>query len=871
MAPRYDELAVTALHLDPAAPMLRDYYLLRFPGKWKEPLRRLAQARRKGAVASIPIDSLNQAVAALIPDSVVTMAYASQGNDDQDWLLAYRNIDPRAVFTLVAAWVRAQSGSPEQVAAALAQLSSADLRWSKLSVDLVSPTDRDTAFRLLPMEVAAILSQPEAVCPHGDLTFRRCTSDSGAELISWPPMGIEEQTPYSVKIGITAQTLPTSAELLVYLTFGVRRWMPKRGILAFDHGHNVYLAPTVPYLAGLNNSRHFGRARIKRTRITDPEGKTIYEPQWDDALARVLHEAGCLARLPNPQQLTDKPLDYVQREGDAAALVYSTGMLSREKVSAGLSPGDRGPLMAWVTQTLHPHLRPVEHLPRVGVSIYPQLRRANDVAQQAESFPHQIYDVVGPRLDIELFTDTTQATSYAINALTARLGVRLPPAEQIKDDVTLIESGELTIGLRRPAVTASITADLDRDPKGAGKQLQGAVEARINHIETILRSATVPTVALVEIGGPDVYSGPRRSHDPIFAIRHGLLRTGRLSQFITPVVEPKRPARVREGREPSDANRERFTSSVDELFRQLGVRPEPLPQPPATTSLDRQPALLALWLIRQNKGRIWGLGRQVPIALLIDPTGQHIQISAPQIDWQPLHTGLLEIGKRYVNADLKCGPEEITRFAKETIDEVVGTYPDVLLLTHAQNLRSGWKFLTNTQVKLDTLGFGGEEPQPIAKYPGVRHVRVRTAAGNETPECFGYSLVEPGQPLGLWRFIASRVFGSTGSKPISASNAIKTVSKVAPYEYKDEMRAPKANAHVWNQQFIEVFVAAIQPDDVPEHWAALTHDLRWAAPYVDVTTTLPWPLHLAQSVEEYLLPTKIGNIPTGELDEELPS
>ncbi len=74
------------------------------------------------------------------------------------------------------------------------------------------------------------------------------------------------------------------------------------------------------------------------------------------------------------------------------------------------------------------------------------------------------------------------------------------------------------------------------------------------------------------------------------------------------------------------------------------------------------------------------------------------------------------------------------------------------------------------------------------------------------------------------------------------------------------MRAPKANAHVWNQQFIELFVAAVQPGDMPDHWAALTHDLRWAAPYSDVTTTLPWPLHLATQIDEYLLPARISDM-----------
>jgi len=868
MAPRYDHLAVTALRLDPAVAMPRVYYQLRFPGAWKEPLRRLAQAARAGAVASIPIDALNEAVAALIPDSVVTMAYATQGNEDQDWLLTYRKIDTRALFNLVAAWVRAQKGTPEQIASTLAQLNLADLerQWSQLNVDLTSAQHRDLAFRLLPMEIAAVLSRPDAVCPHGDLRFRRCTTDTGAELISWSPLRIEEETPYSVKIGITAQTIPTSGELFVYLTFGVRRWMHARASLAFNHGHSVYLAPTVPYLTGLENSRHFGRARIRLTRGTDAEGKTLYAPRWDDALARVLREAGCLSRLPDPQQLTDKPMDYLQREGDAVALVYSTGMLSREKVSAGLSPADREPLMAWVAQTLAPHLHLVEPQLRVPVSVYPQLRRPTDVAVQAATFPSQIHDVVGPRLDIELFTDTTQATAYALAALSARLGVTLPTADELTDSLSLIGLGAVTIGLRRPAA-AGVTTDLDRDSGGAGRKIQAAVEARIAHIEATLRNVGVPTVALVEIAGADTYSGARRGHDPIFAIRHGLLRTGRLSQFITPVVEPKRAPRVREGREPSDANRERFISAVDELFRQLGVRPAPLPQPYANT-LESQPAMLAFWVIRQNKGRVWGIGRQVPVAVLIDPTGQHIQISAPQVDWQPLHTGLLEIGKRYVNVDLKCGPDEITRFIKETIDEVVGTFPDVLMLTHAQNLRSGWKAISNGQLKLDLLGFGAEDPQLIAKYPGLRHIRVRTADGNETPECFGVSDVEPGQPLGLWRYVFDRVFGSTGSKPISASNAIKSVSKIAPYEHKDEMRAPKANAHVWNQQFIELLVAAVQPGDMPDHWAALAHDLRWATPYSDVTTTLPWPLHLAAQVDEYLLPTKIDDMSSADFVEE---
>ncbi|TDC50775.1 DUF3893 domain-containing protein [Micromonospora sp. KC207] len=850
MAPRYDNLAVTVLRLDPATPIERTYHLMRFPGRWKEPLRRLAQAQRGGEVASIPIASLNDAITALVPDCVVTLPYAGRGDDDQDWLLAYREVNPAAIFNLVAAWARAQKGTPEQIALALSQLHARDLSWSPVHLNLTAPDERQRAMRLLPMEIAATLSRPDTTCPHNELRFLRCPSAEGSEVMSWPPERIEDQTPFSVKIGITAQTLPTSDELLVYLSYGVRRWMPVRGKLALDHGHSVYLAPTVPYLAGLENSRHFGTARIKRVKVTEKNGSNGYEPRWDDAVASVLKEVGCLDRLPDPQQLVDKPLDYLQRHGDAAALVYSTRMLSAEKVSAGLSVADRQPLMDWVVGELSPCLRPAAPLPRERCTVYKGL---GGISQSPVSAAY-LSEIVGPRLDIELLTDD-QATQYALDRLTTRLGVPMPRAEQLGETETLIDLGGVTVGVRRLAAP-TIRADLDR----VGRRPQAAVEARIVHIADALGRAANPTVALVEIAGPDAYEGRRRGDDPKFAIRHGLLRTGRLSQFVTPVAEHKRPPR----KESSDPNRERFAAAVDELFRQLGVRPEPLPEP-ARNTLLRQPALLAIWMIRQNKGRVWGLGRQVPVAVLIDPTGQHVQVRAPKVPWQPLHTGLLEIGRRYVNVDLKCGPDDVVRFAKDVIDEATGAFPDTLLLTHAQNLRGVWTTLTNGRIQLDNLGFGAGDPQPVSKLPGLRHVRVRTVEGGETPECYGITDDETGQPKGLWRFLVHRVYGSTTGKPSTHSGALKGVSKLIPGEHNGKLTAPKPKAQVWNPQFIELLVAGIQDGDQPEHWAALAHDLRDAAPYVRNTTILPWPLHLAEQIEQYLLPTKITDLDAQEV------
>lgn len=180
------------------------------------------------------------------------------------------------------------------------------------------------------------------------------------------------------------------------------------------------------------------------------------------------------------------------------------------------------------------------------------------------------------------------------------------------------------------------------------------------------------------------------------------------------------------------------------------------------------------------------------------------------------------------------------------------------MFTHAQNLRSVWPFLTNGRIQLDTLGLGGGEPVPIAKYPGLRHVRIRTVQGGETPECHGVSGADSGQPKGLWEFLVPRVYGSTTGKPATHSGALKGVSKIVPGEHNGRLTTPNPKAQVWNPQFIEILVAGVQEGDRPEQWAALAHELRDAAPYVRDTTTLPWPLHLAEQIEEYLLPTRIA-------------
>ncbi len=67
----------------------------------------------------------------------------------------------------------------------------------------------------------------------------------------------------------------------------------------------------------------------------------------------------------------------------------------------------------------------------------------------------------------------------------------------------------------------------------------------------------------------------------------------------------------------------------------------------------------------------------------------------------------------------------------------------------------------------------------------------------------------------------------------------------------------RPGARVWNHQLIEVAAVSLQGDEDAEPWAALAHDLRWAAPHYKNVTILPRPLHLAEQIGEYIVPVQM--------------
>ena len=806
-AVKYPELETTVFEPGELASLDGTFWLMRFPARWKPRLLTLAGGPGSDR-ASIPIASLNRVLTALVPDLVHVARYAMRG-DDPVWLFSGTPVAREAIFAITAAWVRAFGWrSPASLEQALAVMSPSDLQWEELSVDyarqlqLTRSSEQEerglanlAVFRLLPHQIAARLTLPGLACDHAGYetsAFRRCPAEEGAAIMSWPPHRPADK-PFSFTIGLSAQTLPLDQCIRLYAHFGVRRWVHRTPVLDTRSHHSVYINPSVPWVNGVTYSPSLQRASI-RLRIEGNGEQAARRAVWSDLLAKVLGELGAAGYLDLPESIRTSPMALLDRESGGAALVYREGMYTfpgrspgRHPVSPGLALIDRPRLLEWAASEITPALRLASPLPRSDVQVFPALHKPPDkkAVRDATSLRAAIRNATGaPKLNVEIYYDTRQILDQAISELQGQLGVkfRLPEdtsATRVSADA---RTPELDITLAVQPVGA-LGADLDPNPRlrSTIERLHQAVQYRGDQIRRALPAfdPAVPAVALVEIAGKDKYKGANREKDPKFAVRHGFNLADRLTQFIEPptAADPDPDEDT-----TADPDSERLRSSWRDLWRQLGARADPLP--PAEAGLPPT-RLLAFYIVRQNQTRTWGATRQVPIAVLMDLDGTNIQIKAPRTgEWQPLWRAQLAIGRAHVMGGQARKPEEITAFFHEILTLDLDTSQPLLLLTAAQNCRPGWKFLNNTELAADTLRFGSRAAQSAAEFPGLRHVRIRTEDGNETPEGYAVNEIDKGHAGALWK-TAHRIWFSTADKPPTASGTVRYSSMVESTQKRD--------------------------------------------------------------------------------------
>lgn len=806
---------------------------MRFPEEWKSPLLELQveATGRPASKTSIPISDLNKALRALVPDLLAVDRYATRAGERR-WLVSTTEINPEALRLVILAWARASFGSVKsgRLDPVLRQLTSDMLIWRNEQIELTGwdthPNGtacpaHDAQFRLLPDYIASRLCEPNTrfELKHQVLHFRRvpvAPSRQGAELISWPPLEHElrgKSHYYSYLITISVQTIPFVSYPVIYVDFGIRRWVSQQ-TRPGKNQTSVYLHTSVPWLPELHHSSSF---QVASTKWTKSDGQFVMT--WSSHLPEVLEALNPQQPFPDPRDLFENPFAGLNLNGGPnAAIVYKEGMVPRHPSKPGLMPADRFDLAQQVAAALEPEFVFTEMMPRVSYSRQFSTRNPfteeptdNGLAERRIS----VSRAIGEQVTFEVHYQREETARTFVEHICDVFEISSVPtffpfqfrADGIAFTVNCRQLGKLGDALH-----------LDPGIKNKRDQQQRSVEERIALIRQELFGAEEPTIAFVELAGKDHFNG----NDPKQTIRTGFAHTGRLTQFIDLKSDVPLEQRIKQ--------------AVLDGLRQWGL----LPAIASTVDDATSTNYAGLWLIQKRPGVSWSRDWEyLPVFVFVDSADGSVLALFPGLDkWLPYPEALLALGQG-IGKGFKY-PNQALNYIQQTIQSEIVPSGHTLLLCHAQNLRRTWTWLQDKCMKPDLLQFGDSGEIPIQDWPGLRIVRVRSNAQSETPQWYATQNDRIGLSKGLFQ-ISERVFASTYGKPVQFKMVSTKVSKVE-----------RPSAVAWNPSIYEMTVAAMQPGDNPAQLATVAHELRDISIQYEDATALSLPLHLASLMQEYV-------------------
>lgn len=872
-----EQKTITTVAFEPAdglSELPLNFQMLPFPKSWKSlfgDLQREVAPNRDG-YATVPIWSLNSALRALAPDLVTINKWAA-GYKAEHWLLAQRPVCTDALFLIARAWMDAEfqqaaTASHDRV---LNAIQADDLMWQDEVIDITSAgtlsngtvDPHPLTYNMLPNHLAwCIETSPTSIKLGGEtLTLRRMALEpgtSGAELVSWPPHeGRKGNRPglFSYFFRFTVQTIAFNHRPVVYLHIGIRRWITEP--TGIPSGTSVVIETRVPWL------KHIDAATsLTGTSVNCLPKSQDFRLVYRDKLSEIL-DALQVNKLPDLNEMKDDPERWIRREnGISAAFVFSERLKNRHAVGAGVSADERRKLVEQIAPILAacgfvlrgPLTSAFQRSVAVSNPFFASTSQQRKTETEEEFTDRKRVERVGrltaaasDAIHLEVLYQSSSVLSSLKKTLAECIG---EPHEQ----------GETTWEWNLNEVTLSLTwrelgglgrnLDLPHARSNPAGRIAAAYLDRIDEFKQCLPQSKSPRGTIVELAGEDVFKSTP-DQDPKDAIRLALAATGRVSQFITPA----------EGMELLSGPDHRARASWYDLFRQLGVGLKL----PSTDMFGLPPGIrvVGVWLVKRTKRnsstKTTGF---LPVAVYWDSRDDMVYALINGIN-KPLTypEALIAVG----TGDAAWLNEEAdaVHFVRSLLDEMKGG-GDTLVICDKHNLGPAWKWLNNNRIQKDAIAFGSERPVPASSFPGIRILRIRSESSNfETPEWYREKERDTKFAKGLW-CVSDRVFGSTYGKPTQAKMASHYTSKLAPWMNSNREKTfdPRPQDNLPNPGFYEFTVACLQNGDDPASWAALAHVHRDAAVHFSAAIARPYPLLLAERIEEYAIPFELsGSVP----------
>lgn len=436
-----------------------------------------------------------------------------------------------------------------------------------------------------------------------------------------------------------------------------------------------------------------------------------------------------------------------------------------------------------------------------------------------------------------------------------------PPPPPAKDEeiIDLPGGGRLRV-ITRPL--GSLSSPLFVPDSEQTFDARIATNQRANNVVEMVEQAQEPTLTLIELPNYRDLQVRRslRGRDPKHALRLGMAKRGRVTQFITNKVD--------------ESLRARCKSAVLDGLRQLGYLPEAIAFEMKRLTIPSPLLVVGIWFVRMTRKRA-AVGIHLPIVVLLSTAEQKIYA------WLP-HDQRIRLYREALLEMVQLHPEQVKkRKRQEALGQLrqfllgdllkLGT-SDVVAFVSAQNARSTWQGLYNNAVPFDGLRFEADENSPQVradKLPiRLRLVRLRTNLRGEMPEWFIPGAKPSETAQGLWIESGAdpknnRIFYNIAGKP-------NTAPKKA---YQGKQQNPRETYRI--SSVVEVMPLIVHEVDDAALWAVAVDQWRRMSFLTNDMTLFPLPLALAQKMGEYaevigpwVFPEEWGNEEEIEGDED---
>lgn len=821
-----NRMELFALEVNEAVFYHETVHVMHMPTSWRNFFN--TQTTPQNYKLSYKVEPLGKKLKSIFPEIVYADLSYNILQKDLPWIVSTVKIPEAHIKKLTLGWFAHLKGC--SVPELPEEIRNAELVWVTSNFgDLHESIDK---YQWIPGLAAQKFCREPRIIELGqgiveEFKFHHTIFNNQHECVSEPIWKSSRHDPFSYVMKVELKNRGGDAERpLIVVTVGTRRYLKDAKIkdgacfLKTDHACSVMVSVRNPYT--LQERRSFSQLKFERRAGSGGDDKSsfaVWKTALDDLYWDVLYGEPF-----EPDMLLANPAAYLESSGEITAYVVNHHSFNSKGnfVKSGLGLAEKSGLFNKFKEVLIAyHLTPLFHIPEIP------RKRMNDirfpvVAHQAEQIVIEVYS------SEEMFDAMRQVYT------TEQKSLEKHPVifnRQISENVFGLNCDrDVTIEFVR-CCPEEIVSELEIGTYKADL----AHTKRVNQINKMLKESGSQgikrTLALVEIEPKECWS---RDGDPKNAIREGMKKTGRLTQFIHPLTE---------GNEDNKADTARMINALLDLLNDAGFLSYNF------TKIDTYDPILSFNILKADN-------KYLPVISKMDGTEVTLKIFGVDA-WLPLGNApfYLEQAKMLDKPSKWNQSKQIfLDFMSRTIESELGHHARQLIVMINATLRNGWlPTIRNPDLNYDKTPYLSER---LANDSRLKFIRINTR--DDVPQ---YRIIENdaedeyNKASGIFKDPLGIYYG-VGGRPTAWSGVMNKDTK---YLSPSKM--------LLQQKAVEYIPLGVLNEAERDDLANLVDQLRRVGLNYDKHTIYPYTLRVMNMLSKYLTGEEKDYDP--EFDEEV--